>query len=62
MTTECDEMLQDYRSPVPRQVSIDSLIAINAVVYAGSKCCLSLDMCTAFAKPCEYARRRQMSR
>ena len=25
-----------------------------AVVYAGSKCCLSLDMCTGFAKPCEY--------
>ena len=31
-------------------------------VYAGSKLCLSLDMCTAFAKPCEYARRWQMSR
>ena len=34
----------------------------TAVVYARSKCCQSLDMCTAFAKPCEYARRRQMSR
>ena len=34
----------------------------NSGFYAGSKCCQSLDMCTAFAKPCEYARRRQMSR
>ena len=35
---------------------------IGSVVYAGSKCCLSLDMCTAIAKPCEYARQWQMSR
>ena len=29
----------------------------SSVFYAGSKCCL----CTAFAKPCEYAQRRQIS-
>ena len=34
----------------------------GAVIYAGSTFPLFLDICTSFAKPCEYARRRQMSR
>ena len=40
----------------------DSSVDRVSEVYAGSKLCLSLDMCTDFAKPCEYAWRCQMSR
>ena len=35
------------------QILFSCTCLVRSVVYAGSKCCLSLDMCTAFAKPCE---------
>ena len=44
----------------PEHYSVWSAVA-SAEVYAGSKFCLSLDMCTALAKPCEYMQQRQMS-
>ena len=42
--------------------SCNNFTMLQPVVYAGSKFCLSLDMCTAFAKLCGYVQLRQMSR
>ena len=48
--------------PIILILALTNQVWFCTLVYVGSKCCLSLDMCTSFAKPCEYARRWQMSR